>query len=67
MTSHVACVTLRAQRVVQARCAAEKGRELPIAACVAGQNLPGSVRIGWRSSLRGQHDARRRDDHVSNA
>ncbi|OXI43690.1 hypothetical protein CFB84_19225 [Burkholderia aenigmatica] len=67
MTSHVDCVTLCVQRFVQARCAVEKGRELPIAACVTGQNFPDSIRIAWRSSLRMQHGVRWRDDHVSNA
>ncbi|MBP0713188.1 hypothetical protein GJG85_24840 [Burkholderia sp. MS389] len=40
MTSHVAHVTLCMQRFVQARCEAEEGKKLPIAAGVTGQNFP---------------------------
>ncbi|RQR81285.1 hypothetical protein DIE11_13380 [Burkholderia sp. Bp9012] len=67
MTSHVAHMTLRAQRFVRARCEVENSKKLPIAARVTGQNFP-----DWRgscehASLRIQPDVQRRDTRVSNA
>jgi len=47
MTSHVAHVTLRAQRFVQVRCEVEDGKKLPISVGVTGQNFPDFR--GWRA------------------
>ncbi|RQZ68690.1 hypothetical protein DIE08_09560 [Burkholderia sp. Bp9004] len=67
MTSHVAHMTLRAQRLVRARCEAENGKKLPIAARVTGQNFPDSRGSREHASLRIQPDVQRRDTRVSNA
>ncbi|AQQ39854.1 hypothetical protein A8E81_35110 [Burkholderia cenocepacia] len=67
MTSHVAHVTLRAQRFVRARCEVENGKKLPIAARVTGQNFPDGRGSRERPWLRMQPDVQRRDTRVSNA
>ncbi|RQS76688.1 hypothetical protein DF032_21740 [Burkholderia seminalis] len=67
MTSRVALMTLRAQRLVPARCVIEKGQELPVAACATGRIFPIFGQVAGSRSLRMQPGVRRRDPHVSNA
>ncbi|GAU06024.1 hypothetical protein BSLA_02f4723 [Burkholderia stabilis] len=54
MTSHVARVTLCAQRFVRARCMTEAGKELPIAASGIGHIFPNRGRQRDCVSLRMQ-------------
>ncbi|AZQ55230.1 hypothetical protein D5R55_30750 [Burkholderia cenocepacia] len=67
MTSHVAHVTLRAQRFVQARCEVGSGKKLPIVAGAIGQNFPGFARMARARVVADATGVRRRDARVSNA